>query len=125
MILLKRPRVFLRPANEVWGKVMFLHLFDSHSLQRGGLHPGGGLGRPPSRILRDTVNERAVHILLECSLVKVTFYSPCPLFLLLSSEYDRMNPSLILAIIYTITIGTMLNNNGSNNGHRLKMLRVN
>ena len=37
-----------------------------------GLHPGGvcmgGLGRPP-QILWDTVNEPAVHILLECILV--------------------------------------------------------
>ena len=36
---------------------------------RGCLHPGG-LGRPPSNwILRDTVNGRAVRILLECILV--------------------------------------------------------
>ena len=41
---------------------------------RGGgcLHPGrlhpGGLGRPP-RLLQDTVNERAVRILLECILI--------------------------------------------------------
>ena len=43
----------------------------------GGLHPGGrevciqgGLGRPSlHRILRDTVNERVVHIPLECILV--------------------------------------------------------
>ena len=44
------------------------------SASRGGLHPGGlhpgGLDRPhPHRILRDTVNERAVCILLECILV--------------------------------------------------------
>ena len=40
---------------------------------QGGLHPGDlyprGLGRPPpQQILRDTVNKRAVHILLECIL---------------------------------------------------------
>ena len=35
---------------------------------RGGLH-SGGLGRPPHWILRDTVKERAVRILLECNLV--------------------------------------------------------
>ena len=38
-----------------------------------GLHSGGvcmqGVGRPPYWMLRDTVNERAVHILLECILV--------------------------------------------------------
>ena len=52
-----------------------------------GLHPGGGLnleGRlhpegwtdalpPPHRILRDTVNERAVRIVLECILVNSKF----------------------------------------------------
>ena len=61
---------------------MFLHLSVSHSvhggcLHPGGLHPGGGIciqgqgvGRPlPYWILRDTVNERAVHILLEYILV--------------------------------------------------------
>ena len=39
--------VFLQPANEVWGKVMFLHLSVSHSihrgLPRGCLHRGGCL----------------------------------------------------------------------------------
>ena len=57
-----------------------------HSVHIGGLHPGGrgfcipvGLhpggcaepAPPPDRILRDTVNERAVCILLECILVFV------------------------------------------------------
>ena len=34
---------------------------------------GGGLGRPqsPNRIIRDTINERAVRILLECILVSL------------------------------------------------------
>ena len=39
---------------------------------QGGLHRGRGLGRPPPQlhgILRDTVNKRAVRILLECFLV--------------------------------------------------------
>ena len=31
-----------------------------------------------------------------------------------------MGPLLILSIIHTVAIGTMLNNNGGNNGHRLK-----
>ena len=31
-----------------------------------------------------------------------------------------MGPSLILSIIYTVTIDTMLNINGGNNGYRLK-----
>ena len=31
-----RSFVFLSPANEVWGKVMFLHLSVSHSLHRWG-----------------------------------------------------------------------------------------
>ena len=39
---------------------------------RGGLHPG--VGKPPPHwILRDTVNERAVRILLECILVFFTY----------------------------------------------------
>ena len=81
----------------------------SGGLHRGGLHPGGGLppgrvcrgvGRPSPEIygiLRDTVNKRAVCILLECILVKiclhVTFLNACSLsppllnvFILLSSE---------------------------------------
>ena len=87
--------ICLPPANEVWGKVMFLHLcvilFTGEGSTWGGvlhpggrlhrgvdLHPGGsafrrglhaGVGRPPYWMLRDTVNERAVHILLECILV--------------------------------------------------------
>ena len=41
---------------------------------QAGLHPGGGLhlgegGADPHWILRDTVNERVVRILLECILV--------------------------------------------------------
>ena len=72
------------PANEVWAKVMFLHL---SVCSQGGLHPGGlhpvgvciqrgtlhpvGLGRHPAlhQILWDTVNDRAVRILLERILV--------------------------------------------------------
>ena len=39
-------------------------------LPRGGLHPEGYWADPfPHQILWDTVNERAVHILLECILV--------------------------------------------------------
>ena len=34
----------LPPANEVWGKVMFLHL--CVILSQGGLHRGGRVGRP-------------------------------------------------------------------------------
>ena len=81
--------ILLPPANEVWGKVIFLHLFvipftggacvvapGGHAwLLRGcmvapGGHawllPGGGRAW-----LRDTINERAVRILLECILVLV------------------------------------------------------
>ena len=32
---------FLPSANEVWGKVMFLHLSVRHSVHGGDLHPGG------------------------------------------------------------------------------------
>ena len=52
-------------------------------IQEGGLHPGAGLhpGRSASRrgwvdptylILRDTVNERAVRIVVECILVIIS-----------------------------------------------------
>ena len=44
------------------GKVMFLHLFVSHSIHRGGVHP---LGRHPLR----RPLQRTVRILLECILV--------------------------------------------------------
>ena len=109
--------LLLPPANEVWCKVMFLHLSVSHSVHREGVcsiacwdtpprpgipqahtspdrHP---LGRHPTRqtpspgqtpppvrhhpprqtpprILRNTVNKRAVHILLECILVIFVFW---------------------------------------------------
>ena len=39
------------------------------SASGGGLHGGGGVGQPPPA-LQDTVNKRAVHILLECIVVK-------------------------------------------------------
>ena len=38
---------------------------------------------------------------------------------------DRMGPSPNLSIIHTVTIGTMLNNNGGNTGHGLKTLHAN
>ena len=69
-----------------FAKVMFLHLCVSHSVHRGGicvgwgLHPEGsasmgvcirrGWADPPHWVLRDTINERAVRILLECILVE-------------------------------------------------------
>ena len=72
----------------MFAKVVLLHLSVSHSVRMGGLHPEGacikrvsasrgclhlrGGGRqqsPPHRILRDTVNEWAVRILLEFILV--------------------------------------------------------
>ena len=81
---------YLSPANEVWDKVMFLHLCVSfcsqggdfpacitdHMTRGGGLLPGGsasrGLGQtPPPQILQNTVNKRVVRILLECILVSV------------------------------------------------------
>ena len=85
-------------ANEVWCKVMLLHLSVSHSVHWGAVYPiaywdtpprpdtpqadthqADTLGRhPPTQaipqILRDTVNKRAVHILLECMLVIFVFW---------------------------------------------------
>ena len=76
---------FLPPADEVCEGFVFtgvclskeggLHpaggLHPGRSLyQGGGLHPGGWADpSPPHRILRDTVSEQAVRILLECTLV--------------------------------------------------------
>ena len=75
---------FLPSTNEVWGKVIFSQASvilcrEGSASERGsapmegGLHPGGwvtasrGLGRPPTQALRDTVNKRAVRVLLECA----------------------------------------------------------
>ena len=55
-------------------------------------------------------------------ILHVTFLSQCPLLLLLLNVFFLLS-SPILSIIQTITIGTMLNFNGCNNGHGLKMLR--
>ena len=38
---------------------------------------------------------------------------------------EKMGLAPILAVIYTVTIGTTLNFNSGNEGHRLKTLRVN
>ena len=77
------------PQNEVWGKVIFLHLsvilFTGGSAPlHAGIHPPPGADTPqdqrqaPPRsrsppvqyMLGDTGNKRAVRILLECNLVK-------------------------------------------------------
>ena len=50
--------------NEVWSKVMFSQ---ASVVLSGGESVSGGLGRPP----RDTTNDWAVRILLECILVLV------------------------------------------------------
>ena len=73
-----------------WGKVIFsqasviLFTGGSASKHAGIPHPSGpgttpGPGRHPSpeqRILGDTVNERAVCILLECNLVSTFYHKP-------------------------------------------------
>ena len=71
--------VFLPPAYEVWGKVMSVILFTGRCLPShnatGGQNPQKA-DPPPSRIrvlLRDTVNKRAVRILLECNLVETIY----------------------------------------------------
>ena len=98
---------FLPPANEVWGKVIFLHLSvilftrgsTWASTPRAGTSPAPQAGRPPGRYTPwagtpsragtpptgtppgnacwDTFNKREVRILLECILVK---RSKCRLF---------------------------------------------
>ena len=89
-ILLWRSFFFYCPLTK-FAKAMFLHLSiilfkgggGGYCIQRRGLHPGGqhlrgsafrgrvGKTPFPHRILQDTVNERAVHILLECILVSL------------------------------------------------------
>ena len=69
---------------------VFTHVCHSAHMGRRGLHPGGSaskgevciqgeLGRPPFQdtwdsVLWDTVNKRAVRILLECFLVVIFYY---------------------------------------------------
>ena len=56
----------------------------------------------------------------------VQFFSLCLLFLFIVIRItDRMGPKVILSIIHAVTIDTMPNNNGGNNGHGLKAIRVN
>ena len=67
---------FLQPANEVWGKIMFLYLSVGHSVHRRGVCPIACWDtqpprqtpsrQTPARIPRDAVNKWAVHILPEC-----------------------------------------------------------
>ena len=94
--------------NSRCGKVMFSQASVIRSVFgcRGvgmleGVHPPGHTPRhtPPwdTPSSDTTVNKQPVHILLQCFLVSV---------------------------IPTVTIGTMLNFCGANNGHRLKPLRV-
>ena len=80
----------LPPANEVWGKIIVIHLSVILFMGRGCLphcmleykppdthtHPWTNtppLGRHTAGILWDTVNMRAVSILLECILVSIRF----------------------------------------------------
>ena len=90
----------LPPANEVWGKVIFSEACVKNSVRRGGgsasVHawitpepgrhprtrqaPPGTRHPPPApeqRMLGDTVNERAVRILLKCILVIHVLYLNC------------------------------------------------
>ena len=62
-------------SRRVWGLHPWGVCLQGGVCIRGALHPGGGglhpgrLDRPPLRALQDTVNKRAVCILLECILV--------------------------------------------------------
>ena len=86
---------YLPPANEVWGKVIFLHLFvilftgGSASVHAGRplqrRHPPGGDPSPReetplaqiwSDMVGDTVNAWVVRILLECNLVDDCVFPP-------------------------------------------------
>ena len=82
---------FLPPANEVCKRLCFYTCL-SVVLFMGGLHPGvciqAGWADPPPHhlILGDTVNERAVRILLECIVVPLKIIFPCLTDCLLSQE---------------------------------------
>ena len=66
----KRKISLLPSANEVWGKVIFSQTCVIPSvLREGGLHPREGVHPGGLHSGSDTVNERAVRILLECILV--------------------------------------------------------
>ena len=82
---------FLPLTNEVWGNVMFSQVFVCPHGGGGWLpsmhhwsHNQGGSAQPPRMQTpldadhdpRDTVNKRAVRILLECILVLKTFHCP-------------------------------------------------
>ena len=127
----------LPPANEVWGKVMFLHLFVSLFTEKGvgfpacipgdmtrrGLHRGGEGGGwwfpsmqhmshdggvsiqgrwvdPHPKIHGNTVNKRAVCILLECILV--WFIKKSKLF------NERNIASHITALMLTLCVNGFL-----------------
>ena len=77
----------LPPANEVWGKVMFLHLSVNHSVHRGrgvtmplpvmDSTPSWTATPPPpgQHHIPFSVNTWAVHILLECLLVYLNLFA--------------------------------------------------
>ena len=80
IFILNTDILLLPPANEVWGKIMFLHLSDNHSVHGvGGCTSGSGGVRPwvlgCAHAPREppTANKRAVRILLECFLVRIHF----------------------------------------------------
>ena len=80
---LEQGNVFTLMCHSVHGRGSVLGGSTSRGVCIQGVYLGGEgkLGRPPEihEILRDTVNRRAVRILLECFLVlnKNTFPSPC------------------------------------------------
>ena len=73
--------IYLPSANEIWGKVMFLHgyiiLFTGEGLYPGGLPPGrvclqgesASEGAVSASYQNPPARKRAVRILLECFLV--------------------------------------------------------
>ena len=71
LVYLSAPTYYYRPQIK-FAKVMFSQVFfcpgGGWSASRRGSASGGGLGRPPG-LLRHTIKEQAVRILLECFLV--------------------------------------------------------
>ena len=68
-----------RAWHVAWGCAWQGGIHDRGHAWGGCVHGGGGGACVPQQILRDTVNERAVRILLECILVSLMLFAFAPI----------------------------------------------